>query len=156
MCSSSLPPICVEMAQRNAHTVANWTRLFVWYFQFKFNAKYLRLYSKFWGSIKSQEENIILPLEKSFFDSFNGCFVPLHSTGINSTPLSLQVTKSAEAVIAHINNVTSSVREKCVTYKLDKVTDAMKSVANNKLLTFKASINDVIGMMLHCLVSDRR
>lgn len=60
----------------------------------------------------------------------------------------MKVKKAANVVITYINNITSAHRDKCVVYKLEEITDAMKSVANDKLLTFKISINDVIGMLL--------
>ncbi|XP_067948485.1 uncharacterized protein [Watersipora subatra] len=67
------------------------------------------------------------------------------SVSVNSAP----VKKAAELIITSINNMTRAHRDKCVELKLEKITEALQSSPQDKLLTFKMSVNDVIGRKVY-------
>lgn len=52
---------------------------------------------------------------------------------------------AAASIVKYINEKTRIYRQLCELYTLDSILDAMVSEPNEKLLTFKASVNDVIG-----------
>jgi len=60
----------------------------------------------------------------------------------------LQVIRAAKVLIGKINKKTAAHHKVCARYKLDEITDALQATPTHKLMTFKLSMNDVIGKVL--------
>lgn len=60
----------------------------------------------------------------------------------------LQVKEAAKVIVESINDITSEDRQSCAEYSLSSITSALEAAPKSKLLTFKKSVNDVIGELV--------
>ena len=56
---------------------------------------------------------------------------------------------AAKTLVDHINFLLADYRHLCEDLTLEKITDARRNLQNDQVLTFKESLNDVMGRVVH-------